>query len=70
VLKSFPWDVRRVLGFGFYQAQEGGKHIDAKPLKGFGGSGILEIVEHHDGNSYRGVYTIKFTGAVYVLHVF
>ena len=48
----------------------GGKHPDAKPLKGFGGAGVLEIVEDDDGNTYRAVYTIRFARAVYVLHVF
>jgi phage-related protein len=42
----------------------------AKPLKGFGGAGVLEIVEDHVGNTYRGVYTVRFAGAVYVLDAF
>jgi phage-related protein len=42
----------------------------AKPLKGFGGAGVLEIVEDHDGDTYRSVYTVTFRHAVYVLHVF
>ena len=44
--------------------------MDAKPLKGFGGAGVLEVVEDYDGSTYRAVYTVKFAGAVYVLHVF
>lgn len=52
------------------QAQEGGKHIDSKPLRGFGGAGVLEIVVASSGSAYRGVYTVKFAEAVYVLHVF
>jgi phage-related protein len=39
-------------------------------LRGFGGAGVLEIVEDHDGDTYRAVYTVKLTSAVYVLHVF
>jgi phage-related protein len=39
-------------------------------LKGFGGAGVLEIVENDEGNAYRAVYTVQFTRAVYVLHVF
>jgi phage-related protein len=53
-----------------YLAQRGGRHAQAKPLKGFGGAGVLEIVEDHDGNTYRVVYTVKLAAAVYVLHAF
>lgn len=51
-------------------AQAGGKHPSAKPLKGFKGAGVLEVVEDHDGDTYRAVYTVRFAEAVYVLHVF
>ena len=57
-------------GFAFFQAQLGAKHIAAKPMKGFGGAGILEVVADHDGNTYRAVYTVRFEGAAYVLHTF
>src|SRR6266566_2348619 len=69
-LRKFPPDVRRVMGFALWQAQQGGKHVDAKPLKGFGSAGVLEIVEDHDGNTYRAVYTVRLAGRVYVLHAF
>ena len=69
-LKSFPLEVRRAMGFALFQAQAGGKHGDAKPLKGFGGAGILEVVDDQEGSAFRMVYTIKFAGAVYVLHAF
>ena len=58
------------MGFALRRAQDGGKNVNAKPLKGFGGAGALEIVEDEDGNTYRGVYTVKFAGVVYVLHAF
>ncbi len=58
------------MGFALHQAQVGEKHGSAKPLKGFGGAGVLEIVEDSDGETYRAVYTVKFQNAVYVLHVF
>ena len=48
----------------------GGKHESAKPLKGFKGAGVLEIVEDHDGDTYRAVYTVRFAASVYVLHTF
>jgi phage-related protein len=69
-LLSFPDDVQDVLGFALYRAQIGGKHDKAKVLKGFGGAGVLEIVEDSTGDTYRGVYTVKFADAVYVLHCF
>jgi len=69
-LRGFPVDVRRVMGFALHFAQAGGKHVDAKPLKGFAGAGVLEIVEEHAGDTFRGVYTVRFEGAVYVLHAF
>jgi phage-related protein len=69
-LKGFPLEVRRTMGFALWLAQGGGKHANAKPLKGFGGARVLEVVEDHDGNTYRAVYTVKLAGAVYVLHAF
>ena len=69
-IRDFPVDVKKTMGFALAQAQEGDKHIDAKPLKGFGGAGVLEIVEDEAGSTYRAVYTVKFAKAVYVLHAF
>ena len=69
-LRGFPEDVKDVMGFALRAAQTGGKHADAKPLKGHKGAGVLEIVDDFDGDTYRAVYTIKFEGAVYVLHAF
>lgn len=69
-LKGFPDEVRRMMGFALWQAQCGEKHLDAKPLRGFGGAGVLEVVEEFDGSAFRAVYTVKFSGAVYVLHAF
>ena len=68
-LLEFPQAVRQHVGFALYQAQMGGKHIDAKPLKGFG-SGVLEVVSDHRGDTYRAVYTVRLSGGVYVLHAF
>jgi phage-related protein len=69
-LRRFPKAVRLVVGQALFDAQTGKKHPDAKPLKGFGGAGVLEVVEDDDGNTYRAVYTVKFAGVVYVLHAF
>jgi phage-related protein len=69
-IRDFPDDVRLSMGFALWEAQQGRKHIDAKSLKGFGGAGVLEVVADEQGSTFRGLYTVKFTGAVYVLHVF
>ena len=69
-VREFPRQVRRTFGFALGMAQAGGKFIDAKPLRGFGGAGVLEIVEDFDGGTYRCVYTVKFAGTVYALHAF
>ncbi len=58
------------MGFAFWRAQEGKKHPDAKPLKGFGSAGVLEIVADEDGDTYRAVYTVRLKHAIYVLHAF
>ena len=62
--------MQNTFGYALYLAQKGTRHDDAKPLAGFGGAGVLEIVESHEGNAYRAVYTLKFARAAYVLHVF
>lgn len=69
-LKSLPNDVQDVFGFALHMAQAGSKHFQAKPLKGFGGAGVLEVIEDHEGDTYRAVYTVKLANAVYVLHCF
>jgi phage-related protein len=66
----FPSTVKRVIGFAIRIAQKGGKHPDAKPLKGFKGAGVLEVISDFDGNTFRAVYTVKLKGVVYVLHAF
>jgi phage-related protein len=65
-----PEDVIDVFGFALHLAQIGKKHDQAKPLKGFGGASVLEVVEDHMGDTYRAVYTVKITEKVYVLHCF
>ena len=69
-LRALPDQVQDVFGFALYLAQVGEKHLQAKPLKGFHGSGVLEVVEDHMGNTYRAVYTVRLGEAVYVLHCF
>ena len=69
-LRAFPKDVREEIGYALWEAQLGETPEIAKPLKGFGGAGVLEVVENFDGSTYRAVYTVKFSTAVYVLHAF
>jgi len=65
-----PEDVQDVFGKALFIAQLGSKDDSAKPLKGFGGVGVLEVVEDHFGDTFRAVYTVRFSDVVYVLHVF
>ncbi len=69
-LRAFPEDVRRRVGGALWEAQLGLKAVYAKPLKGFGSAGVLEIVDDFGGATYRAVYTVRFAGVVYVLHAF
>jgi phage-related protein len=69
-LMALPEDVIDTFGYALYLAQTGRKHQQTKALRGFGSAGVLEIVEDWRGNAYRAVYTVRFTAAVYVLHVF
>ena len=58
--RALPDEVQDHMGYALHRAQTGAKHDDAKPLKGFGGAGVLEIVSGHVGDTYRAVYTVKF----------
>ena len=69
-LRSLPGPVEDLFGYALYLAQDGKKHEQAKPLKGFGSAGVLEVVEDWDRSTYRAVYTVRFEGAVFVLHMF
>lgn len=66
---AFPEPVQSDMGYALGLAQLGGKHPHAKPWKGEG-PGVFEVVESHDGDAYRAIYTVRFEGAVYVLHAF
>jgi phage-related protein len=69
-LRRFPQAVRRDLGQALYAAQRGETDPAAKPLKGFGGARVMEIVGRLDTSTYRAVYTVQFEEAIYVLHAF
>ncbi len=69
-LRKFPNDVQDAMLFAISIALDGGKHESAKPMKGFGGAYVLEIVESHQGDAYRLVYTTIARDPIYVLHAF
>lgn len=69
-LLALPTEVVSEFGFALFQAQVGEQHVCAKVLEGFGGAGVLEVVESDVGGTYRAVYAVQFAEAVYVLHCF
>lgn len=69
-LKEFPDDVLEEMGYALYLAQCGEKSPNAKPMKGFLGAGVLEVVDNFNTDTYRAIYTVRFKGTVYVLHAF
>jgi phage-related protein len=69
-IRAFPKAVREDVGYALWEAQQGGKAPNAKPLKGFQGADVVEIAEDYDGDTYRAVYTVRMREAIYVLHVF
>jgi phage-related protein len=69
-LRQLSGAVQDEIGYALYFAQQGRRHQSAKALKGFGGAGVLEIVQEDSGGTYRAVYTVEFAGVIYVLHVF
>jgi phage-related protein len=69
-LLALPDEVIDTFGYALHLAQVGKKHHQAKPLRGFGSAGVLEVVEDWRGNTYRAIYTVRFAAAVFVLHVF
>jgi len=69
-LLGLPDPVKRSIGYALRFVQAGVKPGNAKPLKGFKGAGVLEVVVDFDGDTYRAVYTARLAGFVYVLHCF
>jgi phage-related protein len=69
-LREFPPPVQDHMGYALYVAQSGSKNEDAKVLSGFGGAGVLEVIKDYRGDTFRAVYTLKYSGRVYVLHAF
>jgi phage-related protein len=68
--RRLPKEVQSRIGYALYVAQRGGKHRDAKPLKGFGGAKVLEVIVDYSADTFRCIYTLRLAGFLYVLHVF
>lgn len=68
-LKAFPSAVQDEMGYALYLAQRGEKHVSSKPLTGLG-TGVLEVVSDHRGDTFRAVYTVRVADSVFVLHAF
>jgi phage-related protein len=69
-LSALPEEVKRRVGGALWDAQRGLRALFAKPLRGFRGAGVLEVTDDYEGDTYRAVYTVRFAGAVYMLHAF
>ena len=69
-MRAFPRSVRREIGVALYAAQQGETDPAAKPMKGFAGASVIEIISDFQGDTWRAVYTVRFREAVYVLHAF
>ena len=69
-LVNLPEGIRDDFGYALFQAQQGKKSDKAKPLRGFKGASVLEVVEFDEEGTYRAVYTVMFEGMIFVLHVF
>jgi phage-related protein len=69
-LSLFPDPVKQDVGHALFEAQQGRRAPSVKTMQGFGGGGVVEVVEDHDGDTYRCVYTTRLARAIYVLHAF
>jgi len=69
-LLSFPEEVRAEIGYALSYAQLGERSDNARTLQGFRGASVIEIIEDHQNDTYRAVYTVRFAGVIYVLHCF
>jgi len=69
-LLALPEEVQHQIGFALFQVQGGKMPAEAKSLKGYGGASVQEIIVDFNRDTYRAVYTVRFTDRIYVLHVF
>ena len=69
-LMELPLDIRKFFGHALNVAQHGERHPAAKILKHFRSAGVLELVADDREGTYRAVYTVRFSEAIFVLHAF
>jgi phage-related protein len=69
-LLTLPVAVRKFFGHALDAAQRGERHQATKVMQGLGDAGVLEIIESDAGGTYRAIYTVRFAGTVFVMHVF
>ena len=68
-LLAMPEPVINTFGYALGLAQNGLSYPDAKTLTQFK-STVVEVLEDHDSDTFRAVYTARFEDTVYVLHCF
>jgi phage-related protein len=68
-ISRLPAPVKASFGHRLQQVQEGKTPREARPLPAFG-TGVLELRERFDTNTFRVVYAVSLRKAVYVLHAF
>ena len=68
MVKSFPEEVKRDVGYALDFAQNGHKADYAKPFKGL--PGVFEIVVPFMKDTFRALYALKIGDRIYVLHSF
>ncbi len=68
-LKTFPEEVQDGFGYLLHQVQLGKVPSKTKQLRGLKPS-VMELIADFHTKTFRVIYTVKFQGAVYVLHCF
>lgn len=68
-VSALPYEAKRKIGYALRDVQEGLTPADSKPLPGLGAK-VWEIAVDARSDTYRAIYTLQLTDAIYVLHVF
>jgi phage-related protein len=68
-ISILPVPVKGSFGFQLNELQQGKTPLDMKPLPQFG-TGVCELRDSFERNTYRVVYVVNLRTAVYVLHAF
>ncbi len=69
-LRASPETVKDGIGYALELAQKREKPENAKPLRGFRGASVMQVVQDFGGNTWRAIYTVAIAERVYVLHFF